>query len=248
MAVLSTESKTVEEPLIKYAKQAGWKYVAPNTALNLRKGETGRLFDSVLRESLIKLNSNFLNEGNVDGVIQKIDNVSDTIEGNKENLDWARGRGMFFNTKEKRNRNVTLIDFINPKNNIFQVTQQWSYKNPHKKNRPDVMFLINGLPLAIVENKNPKVKDSMEEAIRQLKRLERETPEIMSHPQVFNITDALQYFYGATWNYSRKGIFNWKKEIQGQKTKNITLEEAVLTFFEKKHFSENDKRLGFILL
>jgi len=69
-----------------------------------------------------------------------------------------------------------------------------------------------------------------------LKRLERETPEIMSYPQIFNITDALQYFYGVTWNYSSKGIFNWKKDIQGHRTKQITLEEAVLTFFEKKHF------------
>ena len=236
MTVLTTESKTVEEPLIKYAKQAGWEYIPPNKALHLRRGEAGKLFYSILRESLIKLNSGFLNEGNVDGLIQRIDNVSDTIEGNKKALDWARGQELFFDAKEKRNRNVILIDFINPENNVFQVTQQWSYKNPRKKNRPDAMFLINGIPFAIVENKNPKVKDSMEEAIRQLKRLEKETPEIMSHPQVFNITDALQYFYGATWNYSRKNIFNWKKEVQGQRAKNITLEEAVLTFFEKKHF------------
>ena len=236
MAVLTTESKTVEEPLIKYARQAGWEYISPNMALDLRRGETGRLFYSVLRESLIRLNSKFLNEGNVDGLLQKIDNVSDTIEGNKKTLDWARGQEVFFDAKEKRNRNVTLIDFVKPENNVFQVTQQWSYKNPYKKNRPDTMFLINGMPFAIVENKRPGVRESMTKAIEQLKRLERETPEIMSHPQVFNITDALQYFYGATWNYSRKNIFNWKKEVQGQRTKNITLEESVLTFFEKKHF------------
>ena len=236
MAVLTTESKTVEEPLIKYARQAGWEYVSPNTALHLRRGETGKLFYSILRESLIRLNSKFLNEGNVDGLVQRIDNVSDTIEGNKKTLNWARGQETFFDAKEKRNRNVTLIDFINPANNVFQVTQQWTYKNPHKKNRPDAMFLINGIPFAIVENKRPGVRESMTEAVEQLKRLERETPEIMSHPQVFNITDALQYFYGATWNYSRKDIFNWKKELQGRRTKNITLEEAVLTFFEKKHF------------
>lgn len=236
MVVLTTESKTVEEPLIKYAIKAGWEYVSPDEALNLRRGETGRLFYNILRESLIKLNSEFLNEKNVDGLIQKIDTSTGTIEGNKENLDWVRGHRVFFDTKEKRNRNVTLIDFFNPNNNVFHVTQQWSYKNPHKRNRPDVMFLINGMPFAIVENKRPGVKDSMEEAIEQLKRLERETPEIMSYPQVFNITDALQYFYGATWNYSRKNIFNWKKEVQDKRTKNISLEESVLTFFEKKHF------------
>jgi len=236
MAALATESKTVEEPLIKYAVQAGWEYVSPDTALHLRRGEAGGFFYNVLRKALIRLNAGFLNEENVDGLVQRIDHVSDTIEGNKKALAWARGQEIFFDAKENRNRNVTLIDFTNPENNVFQVTQQWSYRNPHKKNRPDVMFLINGMPFAIVENKRPGVKESMTQAIEQLKRLERETPEIMSHPQVFNITDALQYFYGATWNYSRKNIFNWKKEIQGRRTKSITLEEAVLTFFKKDIF------------
>ncbi|MDE0118779.1 MAG: HsdR family type I site-specific deoxyribonuclease [Bdellovibrionales bacterium] len=236
MVVLSTESKTVEEPLIKYAKQIGWIYISPKEAIQLRRGETGKLFYSILRESLIKLNASFLNEGNVDGLVQKIDNISDTMEGNRENLNWIRGQKVFFDEKEKRNKNVIVIDFLNPENNVFQVTQQWSYTNPRKTNRPDVMFLINGIPFAIVENKKPGMRDSMEKAIEQLKRLERETPEIMSHPQVFNVTDAFQYFYGATWNYSRKGIFNWKKEQQGQRTKKISLEEAVITFFEKNHF------------
>ena len=236
MAAFTTELKTVEEPLIKYAQKAGWIYIPPKEALDLRKGEAGKFFYNVLRTSLIQLNSSFLNDQNVDRLIQKIDAVADTIEGNKKNLDWARGQEMFFDEKERRNRNVTLIDFNNPDNNIFQVTQQWSYTNPNKTNRPDVMFLINGVPFAIVENKKPGIKDSMEKAVEQLKRLERETPEIMSHPQVFNITDALQYFYGVTWNYSRKNIFNWKKEIKEQRTKQITLEEAVQTFFNKQHF------------
>ena len=242
--MLTTESTTVEKPLIKYAQKAGWTYISPEEALSLRKGETGKFFYNVLKKSLIQLNSSFLNEQNVVRLIQKIDASVDTIEGNKKNLDWARGQGIFFDEKEIRNRNVTLIDFNSPNNNVFQVTQQWSYTNPNKTNRPDVMFLINGIPLAIVENKRPGIKDSMEKAIVQLKRLERETPEIMSYPQVFNITDLFQYFYGVTWNYSRKNIFNWKKEIQenGKKetqekrTKQITLEEAVLTFFNKQHF------------
>ena len=237
MAVLSTESKTVEEPLIKYAKKAGWQYVSPDSALNLRRGESGKFFYSVLRESLIRLNQGFLNIDNVEELIQKIDTIPDTLEGNRENLDWARGHKMFFDKQENRNRNVSLMDFQSPDNNIFQITQQWTHSNSDKTNRSDVMFLINGIPFAIVENKGPKIKNSMEKGIIQLKRYERETPEMLSCPQIFNITDALQYFYGATWNYSRKGIFNWKKEVQGKSAgKNITLEEAVLSFFEKKHF------------
>ena len=40
MSVLTTESKTVEEPFIKYAEKAGWHYVPPAKALNLRRGES----------------------------------------------------------------------------------------------------------------------------------------------------------------------------------------------------------------
>ncbi len=290
MGKIIAESKTVEEPLVKYAQKAGWEYVPPKTALHLRKGESGKLFYSVLKDSLIKLNSDFLNEHNVSALVQKIDDTDDTIEGNKQTLKWVRGQELFFDTQEKRNRNVHLIDFLNLENNVFHVTQQWSYENLYKKNRPDVLFLINGMPFAIVENKKPGIKNSMEQAIAQLKRLQQEIPEMMSFPQVFNITDALEYFYGVTWNYTRKNIFNWKKEARTQegsnvvfhgtaklssasgkvldsrlrendsehkknevgkndvssgndkqieserRTKHISLEEAVLTFFEKRRF------------
>ena len=240
-----TEFNTVEKPLLKYAQQAGWEFVSPEQALTLRKGESGTLFYPILKKSLITLNSDFLNEKNAEEVIQKIENTPDTIEGNKKTLNWIRGHGMFFDPQENRNRNIQLIDFNHSQNNTFQVTHQFSYKNPYKTNRPDVMFLINGIPIAIVENKKPGIKNSMEQAVQQLKRLEQETPEIMTQPQVFNITDTLQYFYGATWNYSRKNIFNWKQELQkpldsrgkdGKRTKHISLETAVLTFFEKTHF------------
>ena len=236
MSVNLTERNIVQKPLLKYASQAGWEIISENSACDFRKGESGKLFYKILKQSLMKLNPKFINKRNVESIIQKIENIPDTLEGNKELLDWIRGQRTVFDEKERRNRNVSFIDFQKPENNIFQVTEEWSYSNNRKTNRSDVMFLINGIPLAIVENKNPGIKDNMEIAIIQLKRLESETPEIMSYPQVFNITDALQYFYGATWNYSRKNIFNWKKEIKGQRTKEISLETAVSSFFEKTHF------------
>ena len=81
----------------------------------------------------------------------------------------------------------------------------------------------------------------MQEAIKQLKRYERETPEMMTCPQVFNITHLIEYFYGVTWNYSRNNIFNWKKELHDKpacdkRKKQITLKEAVSSFFDKQYF------------
>src|SRR6266550_1071528 len=43
-------------------------------------------------------------------------------------------------------------------------------------NRADVMFLINGVPVCIVEHKNPKDGGAIDRGVTQLKRYEKETP------------------------------------------------------------------------
>lgn len=233
-----TEKKAVQRPLIKYAQKVGWKYIDPSTALRYRGGQQEKFFRDILAEKILDLNSEFIKtQSDAQKVIRNMEAIPDSLEGNKQLLDYLKGRKTFFDDGEKRNRNIQLIDFQNIENNKFFVTEEWTQKgNSGDSNRSDVMFLVNGIPLAVVENKNPKKVDAVEEAIQQLMRYERETPEMMSCPQVFNVTQSIEYFYGATWNYSRKNIFNWKKELRGERDKQITLEEAVTSFFNRYHF------------
>ena len=236
MRKISTEKYAVQKRFIQYAEKIGWKYLPPGDAFLFRKGEEGKLFYEEAKKHLLLLNNAITHE-DAEEIIRRIEVIPDTIEGNKKILDWVRGEQAVYVEKEQRDINIVLIDFDNVNNNTFSVTEEWTQINSfNKKNRMDMVFLVNGFPLAIVENKNPKKTEAMEEAIKQLRRYERETPEMMSCPQVFNITHLFEYFYGATWNYSRKNIFNWKKEIQEKRQKNISLEEAVTSFFNKKHF------------
>jgi hypothetical protein len=78
-------------------------------------------------------------------------------------------------------------------------------------NRADVMFVVNGIPVAIVEHKNPKDGDAIERAIKQLRRYEFETPELLAAPQLFNVTHLLDYWYGVTWNANRRDMARWKQ-------------------------------------
>ena len=126
---------------------------------------------------------------------------------------------------------MTLVDFKNPDRNVYHVTYEWTFRSGTRKgNRADVMFLVNGVPVAIVENKIPKLPDAMERAIKQLRRYEMETPELLTTPQVYNVTHLIEYLYGVTWNYSRKGIFKWKERPSD------TYKEAVQSFFERGRF------------
>ena len=120
MPVNLTERNIVQKPLLKYASQAGWDIIPEQSALNLRKGENGKLFYEILKQSLIKLNPQFLNEQNTENLIQDIENIPDTLEGNKKLLDWIRGQKTVWDEKERRNRNVSFIDFQNLKIIFFK--------------------------------------------------------------------------------------------------------------------------------
>lgn len=228
---LANEAGTVQFPLVKHAAAIGWTVVSDSDALRLRGGEAGMFFYKELEGALLRLNPGIVISDNVQSIIQRMESVPSNIEGNREILDWLRGNKTVFVESEKRHRNVTLVDFTNLDRNVFQITYEWTFCALNKKgNRADVMFLVNGIPLAIVENKNPKLPDAMERAVKQLRRYELETPEMLTMPQVFNVTHLIEYFYGVTWNYSRKNIFEWKTQREE------AYKSAVQSFFDRALF------------
>ncbi|MBI4649735.1 DEAD/DEAH box helicase family protein, partial [Candidatus Desantisbacteria bacterium] len=123
-------------------------------------------------------------------------------------------------------------------NNLFQVTDEWQYTNGRETNRADIMFLINGMPVAIVETKSAKKENGIEEGLIQIREYHHETPEMLTIPQVFNITQLLDFYYGVTWNLGRKNIFNWKINIVGAGPCACPkdFEEKVKQFFDPERF------------
>ncbi len=227
---IGSEESSVQNPLIKYAVQIEWTYITPADALTFRKGEGGLLFNRVLEEKLIKFNPDFINSDNVNQIIQKIETVSNNIEGNAEILKWIRGEKPIFDPQEKRNRNVKTVDFDDFTNNNFHVTDEWSYTNGRETNRADIMFLINGIPVAIVETKSAHKEKGIEKGLIQIREYHHETPEMCTMPQIFDITHVIDFYYGVTWNLARINLFNWKDEEAGN------YEKKVKHFFNRARF------------
>jgi len=217
MPTLALEASTVQYPLVRHAVDAGWTFVPEDEALKLRGGENGLFFHEELRAALLRLNPGVVTGENVASVIAAIEAAPPTIEGNRQLLDWLRGHRTVFVPGEKLSRNVRLVDFADPPvpgRNVFQVTVEWAFRRMWKKgNRPDIVFLVNGVPVALIECKNPKLKGAMDKALVQLRRYEKETPEMLVAPQVFNLTHLIEWFYGVTWTWERKNVFNWKHEL-----------------------------------
>src|SRR5438093_13697779 len=108
-AGLATESATVQNPLVRYAGEIGWKIVPQSGAVILRKGEGGMFFYNLLEETLLKLNAGVITPENVDDVIRRLEGVRNSIEGNAEILAWLRGERSVQVASEKRQRHVRLI-------------------------------------------------------------------------------------------------------------------------------------------
>jgi type I restriction enzyme, R subunit len=229
-ALQISEAGTVQFPMVKHAIEIGWQPLTPEDAKTLRGSEAGMLLRDELAQKLRHFNG-WLKPDAIRSIIETLDAIPPTIEGNRDMLAWMRGEKSWYDEDEKRQRPVTLIDFDDIDANDFRVTWEWVLKPPARKgNRADVMFLINGLPVCIVEHKNPKDGKAIDRAITQLRRYELETPELLGTPQLFNVTHLLDYWYGVTWNAVRRQMARWKQRPEE------TYRFAVQSFFERTDF------------
>lgn len=213
---LASERAVVQNPLRRYAEETGWKYLSPEDALRLRQGDTSPLLWETFIQQIQRLNPGIVDHLKAQEIGKRLIAVRPTIEGNFQAWEYLRGLKTVFIEAERRERNLRLLDFGNPDNNVFQVTDEFRFNNGTRAIRPDVVFLINGIPIIIVETKAATRLEGIGEALDQLQRYQRETPELMALLQIFAITHLVQFYYGATWNFSVKNLFNWKEESAGR--------------------------------
>ncbi|MBM4441777.1 MAG: HsdR family type I site-specific deoxyribonuclease [Candidatus Rokubacteria bacterium] len=230
MPSLGSERLTIQEPLVRYAVEIGWDFLPVDTALTLRRGESGLFLYETLRTKLLELNPGVVTPDSVDAIVARLEGVRASVDGNVETLAWLRGERSVFVEADRRERNVNLVDFAHPAHNTFHVAAEWEYTNGQYRNRADVVFLINGVPVAVAETKSARKRDGVEDGVAQIRRYHRETPELMTAPQVFDVTHLIDFYYGVTWSLERKDLFNWKDEEPGN------FERKVKRFFARERF------------
>lgn len=239
MAKLGGEVGAVQEPIVRYVSEKfdkeslhhlGWEEVPRADSERMRGGETGLIYKELFINQMMKLNPEFMDRTMAEQLISKLERLSPDLQGNMDAWEYLRGQKTVFVPEENRERNVVLIDHLNLDRNIFQVTSEFSYYNGTKRNRADVVFLINGIPVLILEAKAAHKTDGISEGLSQIERYHRQTPELLSLPQTYSLTHLVKFFYSATWNWSAKWVFDWKDENREAKD----LESLVKSFFDRR--------------
>lgn len=213
---LSSERYTVQNPLIRYAEGAGWTYQSPEEALRLRRGETSPILWDVFVEQVQKLNPGRVDGTEAEEIAKRLVRVPPTIEGNLQAWEFLKGLQTVFVQAEGREHNLSLIDLEDVGRNTFHVTDEFSFTNGTHRIRGDVVLLVNGVPVILIETKAATLVEGISEALDQVRRYHREGPELLVLPQLFGLTHLIRFHYGATWNLSHKDLFNWKDESAGQ--------------------------------
>jgi type I restriction enzyme, R subunit len=216
--------------MLRYAEQVGWRRLSRSEADGLRGGPEHWLLRQTFEQQLRALNPAIITDARTHDVLRRLSLIPPTIAGNQEALEWLRGRRSVFVDDDNREREVRLIDFENVDGNVFHVTDEWRQKSAVHTNRADVVFLINGIPVAVAETKGASKPNAIAEGVEQIRRYHEQTPEMFIAPQVFEVTQMLGFFYGVTWSTSRKGLFNWRDDA----AKNY--EAKVKAFFDRERF------------
>ena len=252
-----SEHKTVQARILEYAEAIGWTIVSreeaerrrgfdPHAPLKERAKGRSLFFDSVLKAKVREFNPRYAEaEGALPG---KFRQFHTNIDGNRKFVEHLRNRGKFFDHEEHRERDLVLVDYDEPTRNVFEVTEEWAFHNGNYGTREDVVFLINGMPVLVIECKNANKDEAIALGVDQVRRYHRETPELFVPEQLFTATDSIGFCYGVTWNTVRRNVFNWKDPGVGQleaKVKSFCAIPQVLAFLKDYIiFVEKDEELN----
>jgi type I restriction enzyme R subunit len=87
---------------------------------------------------------------------------------------------------------VKVIDFLHPENNEYNVVNQYTMMHGNAIKRPDVVLFVNGIPLIVIELKNPEDEEAtLEKAFHQLQTYKYIVPNLMLYNAVLVVSDGL---------------------------------------------------------
>ena len=255
------EHKTVQARIIEYAEAIGWTFVSreeaeqrrgfdPDVPPPERAKNRSLFFDDLLDAKVREFNPRYAEAKGA--LLGRFRHLHTDIHGNREFVEHLRNRGKFFDHEEKRERDLILIDYDDPARNVYEVTEEWAFHNGHYGTRVDIVFLINGIPVLVIECKNADKDEAIALGVDQIRRYHRETPELFVSQQLFTATDAIGFSYGVSWNTVRRNIFNWKDGEVGKleaKVKSFCAIPQVLAFLKDYIvFAEKDEELNKYIL
>jgi type I restriction enzyme R subunit len=192
---------TIEEFSIELLERLGYQYIyAPDIAHDGEKPERASYEEVLLTERLQnairRINPKVPADSQEEAFkeIQRIN--SPELLTNNESFHRMLTEG--FNVSYQKDGHdrgdlVWLIDFKNPENNEFIVANQFTVIENGNNKRPDVILFVNGIPLVVIELKNPADENAtVKSAFKQLQTYKQIIPSLFTYNGFMIVSDGLE--------------------------------------------------------
>ena len=133
----------------------------------------------------------------------------------------------------KRGDRVRLIDFEQPEQNQFLVVNQFTVQGTKQPRRPDLVCFINGIPIAVIELKNPATEQAgIWSAFNQMETYKAEISDLFVFNEALVISDGLHARVGSL-TADRERFMPWRtlRNENDRPLLEFELEKVVRGFF-----------------
>ncbi|WP_028306817.1 type I restriction endonuclease subunit R [Desulfitibacter alkalitolerans] len=191
----------IEEFAIELLEKSGYQYIyAPDIAPDSDAPERQSFEDVLLLEHLKtaigRINPKIPTDAREDAIkqIQRLN--SPELITNNEAFHRMLTEGIKVSYQQDGNDRgdlVWLIDFSKPENNNFIVANQFTIIENGVNKRPDIILFVNGIPLVIIELKNPADENAtVKAAYQQLQTYKQAIPSLFTFNAFMIISDGLE--------------------------------------------------------
>ena len=218
-----------EDAIIGLLEKEGWNYTLGNDI------SRNTISEVLIKDDFFK----FIADTNSDLTEDEITYIYDSVRlvGSESEFttlhkvyNWMVD-GLLFTPHDKPARLINLIDFETPKNNIFRVVNQFSveyFNNGQKKTRrPDVLLFVNGIPVCVIELKNPAdAKATVYDAWEQINiRYWRDIPHLLHYCPLACISDGAKTRLG-TIKTPYEHFYAWRRVNEGDTVSALPFEDT----------------------
>ena len=209
----------VETAALDWLRALGWQVahgpdIAPVTP-NAERDDYGQvLLERRLRDALAELNSSLPASALEDAFRRLTRTEGATLETRNRAFHRMLVDGVTVEHRDSEGRirgaQVQVIDFDSPASNDWMAVNQFTVTENRNTRRPDVVLFVNGLPLGVIELKNPADEDAtIWTAWQQLQTYRSEVPTLFSMNEALMVSDGTEARIG-TLTSGREWFKPWR--------------------------------------
>ena len=225
-----TES-TVEDAALAWLKSLGWSVahgpdIAPDTTGAERADYGQVILVQRVRDALARFNSDLPAEALDDAFRRLVHSEGPTLEACNRAFHHMIVDGITVEYRASdgavRGSQVRMIDFDDPTNNDWLAVNQFTVVENKHERRPDIALFVNGLPLGVIELKNPADEEAtIWTAWQQLQTYQAELPKLFAMNAALMVSDGVEARIG-TLTAGREWFKPWRT-ISGETLADVHL-------------------------